>query len=61
MPRTIDGVVSEVFRMLQEVHLGTVIAIWPDGSVSSHRSLGFRHRVTPDAASPDRTSPGAVR
>ena len=48
MPRTIDGVVSEVFRMLQEVHLGTVIAIWPDGSVSSHRSLGFRHRVTPE-------------
>ena len=46
--RTIDGVVNEVFRVLDEVRPGTVVAIWPDGSVSAHRSLGFRHRVTPE-------------
>jgi hypothetical protein len=48
MARTIDGVVNEVLRMLEEVRLGTVVAVWPDGSVSSHRSLGFRRRVTPE-------------
>ena len=48
MAKTIESVVNEIFRTLQDVRLGTIVAIWPDGSVSSHRSLGFRHRVTPE-------------
>ena len=42
-----DRVVTQVFTMLQEVRLGTVVAVWADGGVSAHRDLAFRHRVLP--------------
>ena len=43
----LDLVVKQVFDMLREVRLGSVVAVWRDGGVSSHRDLGFRHRVLP--------------
>jgi hypothetical protein len=43
-----DRVVTQVFNMLQEVRLGTIVAVWADGGVSAHRDLAFRHRVLPD-------------
>jgi hypothetical protein len=43
----LDLVVKQVFDMLMEVRLGSVVAVWRDGGVSSHRDLGFRHRVLP--------------
>lgn len=42
-----ERVVMRVFEMLQEVRLGTVVAVWWDGGVSAHRDLGFRHRTLP--------------
>jgi hypothetical protein len=43
----LDLVVQQVFDMLSEVRLGSVVAVWRDGGVSSHRDLGFRYRVLP--------------
>ena len=42
-----ERVVKQVFDMLQEVRLGTVVAVWSDGGVSAHRDLGFRYRTLP--------------
>ena len=42
-----ERVVKQVFDMLQEVRLGTIVAVWSDGGVSAHRDLGFRFRVLP--------------
>jgi hypothetical protein len=42
-----DRVVTQVFTMLLEVRLGTVVAVWADGGVSAHRDLAFRHRMLP--------------
>ncbi len=39
---------STVFEALASAPLGSVVAVWPDGSVSTHRSLGFRHRKLAD-------------
>ncbi len=35
-------------EMLEEVRPGTIVAVWADGSVSAHRSLGFRYRTLPN-------------
>ena len=43
-----ERVVKQVFDMLQEVRLGTIVAVWSDGGVSAHRDLGFRYRVLPN-------------
>lgn len=43
----LDRIVLQVFEMLREVRLGTVVAVWWDGGVSAHRDLAFRHRVLP--------------
>jgi len=45
-----ERVARQVFEMLAEVRLGTVVAVWRDGSVSDHRSLGFRYRTLPDGS-----------
>lgn len=42
-----ERVLRQVFDMLQEVRLGTVVAVWSDGGVSAHRDLGFRFRTLP--------------
>ncbi len=36
--------------MLAEVRPGTIVAVWQDGSVFAHRSLGFRFRTLPDGS-----------
>ena len=41
-------VTERVSEMLADVQLGTIVAVWRDGSVSVHRSLGFRYRTLPD-------------
>jgi len=43
----LDLVVKQVIDMLAEVRLGSVVAVWHDGGVSSHRDLAFRFRVLP--------------
>jgi len=45
-----ERVAKQLFEMLEEVRLGTIVAVWRDGSVSAHRSLGFRYRTLPDGS-----------
>lgn len=42
-----ERVVKQVFDMLQEVRIGTIVAVWGDGGVSAHRDLAFRYRTLP--------------
>ncbi len=46
----LEFVVNRVFEVLQEVRFGSVVAVWTDGGVSSHRNLGFRYRTLPSGA-----------
>ncbi len=46
----LDRVVRQVYEMLMEVRLGTIVAVWWDGGVSAHRDLGFRQRVLPNGS-----------
>jgi hypothetical protein len=41
-------VAAAVFDALKEAPLGAVVAVWCDGSTSTHGSLAFRHRKRPD-------------
>ncbi|MEO6101196.1 MAG: hypothetical protein ABIQ34_12860 [Tepidiformaceae bacterium] len=45
-----DRIAQRVFEMLAEVRPGTIVAVWQDGAVSAHRSLGFRFRTLPDGS-----------
>ena len=40
----IEEVAAEVYELLGRVELGTVVAVWHDGSLSTHDHLGFRTR-----------------
>ena len=46
----LELVVNRVYEVLQEVRFGSVVAVWTDGGVSSHRDLGFRYRTLPSGA-----------
>jgi hypothetical protein len=44
----VDALALEVYDLLGTVRVGTVVAVWADGTVSDHRHLGFRYRTLPD-------------
>lgn len=46
----IEAVAAEVYEMLGRVELGTVVAVWNDGSLSCHNHLGFRVRRLADGS-----------
>ena len=46
----LERVVTSVSQMLGEVRFGSVVAVWLDGGVSTHRDLAFRYRVLPSGA-----------
>jgi hypothetical protein len=43
----IDEVARNIYNLLQSERWSTVVAVWKDGSVSTH-GLGFRGRLQPD-------------
>ena len=43
-----EATAREVYELLSRSRLGTVVAVWNDGSISAHRELGFRYRSLGD-------------
>ena len=39
-----DALSREVYELLSHSRIGTVVAVWADGTTSAHRQLGFRYR-----------------
>ena len=47
---TVEDVAGDVTRELEAATLGTVVAVWRSDEVSTHRHLGFCHRLLPDGS-----------